>query len=230
MSLATAIADGTRLADGLLLIFADAVDDLEQTRIATDNRIRSLVQDKGLSGSPEHERLASISGQLQAIEHDAVLQLRGVMRAHPLGPFVKRTIGLGEKQTARLLAAIGDPYIKPAVVDRETGEVVEPKRPRRGPAELWAYCGLHVVDGKRPRRTRGERANWSNTAKMRALLCAESCIKAARSPYRPVYDAERAKWAERDTSDLHKHRHALAVVAKAILRDLWIEAKAVSSC
>lgn len=217
-------------ADGILLILADAVDDLERVRIATGNRIRALVEDKGLRGSREHDKLVALLVQLEGLEHEQILELRRAMRAHPLGPFVRRTVGLGEKQTARLLAAIGNPYIKPAALDADTGEIIAPERPRRGPAELWAYCGLHVVDGRRPRRTRGERANWSNTAKMRALLCAESCIKALRSPYRPVYDAERAKWAERDTTDLHKHRHALAVVAKAILRDLWIEAKAVASC
>ena len=217
-------------ADGILLILADAVDDLERVRIATANRIRALVEDKGLRGSREHDQLVALLAQLEGLEHAQALELRRAMRAHPLGPFVRRTIGMGEKQTARLLAAIGDPYVKPAVIDADTGDVIEPERPRRGPAELWAYCGLHVIEGRRPRRMRGERANWSNTAKMRALLCAESCVKAMRSPYRAVYDAARANWAERDTTDLHKHRHALAVVAKAILRDLYVEAKAVASC
>lgn len=208
---------GRDLHDGLLLILADAVDDLERVRIATANRIRALGDDKGLSDSPEYERMVGMLAQLEGLEHDATLQLRRAMRAHPLGPFVRRTVGLGEKQAARLIAAIGDPYWN----DLED-------RPRRGPAELWAYCGLHVLGGRRPRRARGERANWSSTAKMRARLCAESCIKQSRSPYRAVYDRERAKWAERDTSDLHKHNHALAVVAKEILKDLWREARNAS--
>lgn len=203
------------LHDALLLILADAVDDLERVRIATANRLRALRGAKGLEDSPEYDRMTGMLAQLEGLEHDAVLQLRRAMRAHPLGPFVRRTIGLGEKQAARLLAAIGDPYL------------AGPDRPRRGPAELWAYCGLHVQDARRPRRRRGEQANWSNVAKMRARLCAESCVKAMRSPYRPVYDRERAKWADRDTTDLHKHNHALAVVAKAILRDLWVEAKRI---
>jgi hypothetical protein len=37
------------------------------------------------------------------------------MRAHPLGPWVKRTTGVGEKTGARLLAAIGDPAALPSV-------------------------------------------------------------------------------------------------------------------
>jgi hypothetical protein len=60
---------------------------------------------------------------------------------------------------------------------------------------------------------------------MRAFLVAESCIKHRTSPYRTVYDAARLSWADRDTSDGHKHNHALRLVAKAVLKDLWIEGR-----
>lgn len=46
-------------------------------------------------------------------------------------------------------------------------------------------------------------------------------------PFRAVYDEARANWADRDTTDLHKHNHALRCVAKAILKDLWCEARAI---
>lgn len=199
----------TPVHDALLLILADALDDLERVRIATENRVRSLSQVKGMEGSPEQQKMEQLAASIAALEHQATLDLKRAMRAHPLGAWVKRTVGVGEKQAARLLAAIGDPAT------------------RENPAKLWAYCGFHVIDGKRPRRRRGERANWSNTAKMRARLIAESCIKQSHSPYRAAYDRERAKWADRDTTDLHKHNHALAVVAKAVLLDIWKEARVV---
>lgn len=195
--------------DALLLILADTLDDLERQRIATMNRLRALETAKGMPDSPEARFMLELGRQLEALEHGAELELKRAMRIHPLAPWVKRTIGVGEKQGARLLAAIGDPA------------------ERSNPAKLWAYCGLHVVDGRRPRRVRGVQCNWSNTAKMRARLIAESCIKQAHSPYRPVYDREREKWATRDTTDGHRHNHALAVVAKAMLLDLWREARYV---
>lgn len=46
----------------LLTIYADLLDDLERSRIATENRIRSLRDVKGLAGSPEEERLDAIAG------------------------------------------------------------------------------------------------------------------------------------------------------------------------
>lgn len=64
------------------------------------------------------------------------------MRKHPLGPWMKAQPGIGEKQGARLLAAIGDPFMRPEIT-REDG-AVEPSRPRTV-SELWAYNGMHVI-------------------------------------------------------------------------------------
>ncbi len=272
-----------RPADALLLIFADALDDLERVRIATENRVRSLRQVKGLDGTDEEARLVELVDALAGLEHQAELTLKRALRKHPLGPWVKATVGIGEKQGARLLAAIGDPAWNHAE-----------DRPRRGPAELWAYCGLHVINpghtssadhvnsagdpsgqtphdaqlcfaagsghpgdqnacdiqtsivsGVAPKRARGTKANWNATAKMRAFLIAESCIKQATSPYRAVYDEGRTKYAAAvhpqpcaqcgpkgkpaqpgsPLSAGHQHARALRLVMKAILRDLWIEAR-----
>jgi len=161
------------------------------------------------------------------MEHQSILTLKRAMRQHPLGPFVKRTIGIGEKQMARLLSVIGDP------ADREKV------------TQLWAYCGFHVVGGEAPRRKRGAQINFSLSARTRTRLIAESCIKQANSPYRAIYDAGRIKYKNAthntpcaqcgiksdvaaigsDLRDGHKHARALRLVAKNILKDIWVEAK-----
>jgi hypothetical protein len=201
-------------ADALLLICADALDDLERVRIANENRLRSLRDVKGMGGTTAEARLEALTAGLAELEHGATLELQRAMRAHPLGPWVKGQVGIGLKQGARLIAAIGDPAWNYAE-----------DRPRRGPAELWAYCGY--APGQK--RQKGVRSNWNAQAKMRAYLIAESCIKHSHSPYRKVYDAARAAWVDRDTSDGHKHNHALRLVAKAILKDLWREARRLRS-
>jgi hypothetical protein len=131
------------------------------------------------------------------------------MRKHPLGPWVKATIGIGETQAARLLASIGDPAT------------------RANPAQLWAYCGY--APGQK--RTKGVKSNWNTKAKSRAYLIAESCIKQSRSPYRPVYDARRQHTAgtHPDWTAGHSHNDALRYVAKRVLRDLWAESRKVAS-
>lgn len=232
------------LLDPLLALAADTVDDLEKTRIAAENRLRQLTRDEPDSDGEmrgfaltetEAAPYAAIVDELVKVEHAAVLELQRRMRKHPLGPWVKSQVGLGEKQAARLLAAIGDPYWN-TLHDRP-----------RTVSELWAFCGYDPVDGVAKRRTRGQRSNWSADAKMRAYLIAESCVKQTRSPYRTVYDAGRAKYANAmhaapcvrcgpagkpaaEGSPLslgHQHARALRLVAKEVLKELWREARAL---
>lgn len=270
------------LLDPALCLAADVVDDLERVRIANENRLRQLTRtevdaDGGERGfglplnHPDVARLAAMVAALKQLEHDAVLELQRKMRKHPLGVWVAGQRGVGEKQGARLLAAIGDPYINSA------------KDAPRTVSALWAYCGLHVLPGGHQwsdahsgnaagaqhrdtdhthrsnqiqavgvaaKRRKGERANWSGKAKMRAYLIAESCIKqldpqcrgghpvaatqtgvavpaCACSPYRVVYDERRGHTAvtHPEWTDGHSHNDALRVASKAILRDLWRAAR-----
>lgn len=132
------------LADPFLALAADVLDDTERTKIANQNRLRQLTRNEpdkdgeergfGLDEThPDVRRLASLVEMLSQVEHDATLNLARKMREHPLGPWVKAQKGVGDKQAARLLATIGDPYINSA-----TGEP-------RTVSQLWAYCGLHVL-------------------------------------------------------------------------------------
>lgn len=153
-----AISRACSLLDPALALAADMLDDIERVRIANENRLRQLtrsVEDKdgevrgfGLDEShPDVARLAAIVATLGQVEQDATRHLEKVMRRHPLHGWAKSMRGVGDKQVARLLAAIGDPYWRPEIV-REDGTVV-PAGPRTVSA-LWAYCGLHTlpVDGQ----------------------------------------------------------------------------------
>jgi hypothetical protein len=196
------------LADPALAFAADVLDDLERVRNANANRLRimttmdadddGVMRGFGLDEShPDVARLAAMVTALDGLTHDATLELQRKMRKHPLGPWAKAQRGIGEKQAARLLAAVGDPYFNSLH-----------NRPRTV-SELWAYCGLHTlpvsqtphdihfqlaggdssstggdqsgVDTQRTnvaaRRTKGVKSNWSTNAKTRAWLCIESCMK-----------------------------------------------------
>ena len=257
-----ALEPQTRSAAGVLLkLAAEFLNDIERARTAMSNRVAAWSREPERGGLglptdlPEYARLVAIHDALHAAEHLAELELVRMLRTHPLGPWVKRTLGVGPKQGARLIAAIGDPYWNSAS-----------DRPRRGAAELWAYCGYHtlpaedqtcidthrapVPGGKNiaARRRKGQRANWNAEAKMRAFLIAESCMKCRASPYRTVYDNARVKHAEAvhdrpcpqcgpagkpaaagtPLSDGHKHARALREIAKAVLKDLFLEAKAIA--
>jgi hypothetical protein len=262
---------GPLLADPFLALAADVLDDLEKVRIANENRLRQLTrnvvdsdgEERGFGLSTDHpdvKRLAAMVEVLGKVEHDATLNLQRMMRKHPLGPWIKAIKGVGDKQGARLLACIGDPYWndqfnRPCTV-----------------SELWAYCGYHVLPTDQngsdtqtsaaggnltsgnpdqgavvrvaASRVRGQKANWSTEARTRARLIAISIVRSG-GPYREVYDQGREKYANAvhtatcrncgspgkpapvgsELSDGHKHARALRLVSKAVLRDLWREAK-----
>jgi hypothetical protein len=252
------------LSDPLLNMAAEVLDDLEKARISNENRLRQLtrsVEDKdgelrgfGLSlNHPDVNQLAALVKDLRQAEHRAELNLKRTLRKHPLGSWIKNTHGIGEKQGARLLAALGDPYWHPAY-DRPCTV-----------SELWAYCGYHVLDVNMKlgsdsghgtedahrscarvaaSRTRGVKINWSPLAKMRTFLITESIVKVGGS-YRTVYDQGREKYADAvhqvpcvrcgpsghpampgsALSKGHQHARALRLVAKEVLKDLWIESR-----
>lgn len=202
------------LADPLLALAADVLDDLESVRTANENRLRQLTRDvadkdgeeRGFGLTEDHPdvaRLAALVGALKQAEDQAAKNLTKRLKDHPLAPWLKAQRGVGDKQAARLLAAIGDPYWN-TLHDRP-----------RTVSELWAYCGYHVLPagqredgtqscvasgsntshpdhtagdtqrlavGVAPKRARGAKANWSATAKMRVYLVAESCMKQLRKP------------------------------------------------
>lgn len=147
------------LLDPALALAADFLDDVERVKIANENRLRSLTRvgtdadgvDRYIGLDVDHPvvaQLATMVESLATIEHAATLNLQRMVRKHPLGPWIKATKGVGEKQGARLLAVIGDPYWRPEIV-REDGTVI-PEGPRTVSA-LWAYCGLHVLPGDHAR-------------------------------------------------------------------------------
>jgi hypothetical protein len=203
---------GAGTLDDALRFAVLRLDLIESQRTATANRMACAIDPRrgghpALADSDEYLMLAAQTDALTDADKQATKAVERAMKAHPLRAWVDANIGIGYKQAARLIAAMDcAPHYNHA-----------DDRPRRGPAELWAYCG-YAPDQK---RRKGVKSNWNPDAKMRAFLCAESCIKQSRSPFRATYDAARASWADRDTSDGHKHNHALRLVAKALLADLW---------
>lgn len=250
------------LFDGYLCLVADSLDDMERTRIAAENRLRSLTRaeadsDGEMRGlgldvrSPQVAAASALVAGLIDLEQAQTKALQKAMKQHPLYGFVSSVKGVGEKQAARLLAAIGDPYWNDLH-----------NRPRTV-SELWAYCGLAVHDGRAQRRTKGVVSNWSNTAKMRAYVIAESIVKAtirkaddapneftpdsriALTEYGQVYLDRRTATLDRvhttecvrcgpsgkpaqpgsPWSGAHQQADALRVVSKAVLKGLWLAAR-----
>lgn len=171
------------------------------------------------------------------LEHEAILQLQRQVRKHALWKaWGQSAKGIGEKQFARLLAAIGDPYWN------ETEN-----RPRVLMSSLWKYCGYDVVNGHAPKKAKGQKVTWSPEARMRVWLISNSCLM-QKGHYANVYYEAQKKYVDAkhtepcgrcspkghppapagsDLWQAHKHERALRIMRKTILKDLWRAAKAI---
>ena len=229
-------------------MLAAEVHDFELQRMGSTSRYERAIREEGVTDKdgkyrglglpvddPVVHNLMEARDAITAVEEGLIKALVKVMRQHPLGPWQKAQRGIGEKQLARLLNVIGDPYWNAAK-----------NQPRRV-SDLWSYCGLRQnADGVAVKRQRGEVANWSTEAKTRAYLIATSCLKQPPTAhYRAVYDEARAKYADAvhktpcvrcgpsgkpaqpgsPLSPGHQHMRGMRAIMRELLRDLWIEAR-----
>lgn len=223
---------------GELRICADLLHRAQQERIAVGNLLRT--SDRDLFGP----HLA----QLEATEHAARLMLRRCYRRvvpASLKALQKTEAGLGEDSFARILGHLGDPYIATPHWWEGTGTnrtlmVGEPYVRTIG--QLWQYCG-HGAPGRVTKGMTAEQlAGLGNpTLKMLVHLQAEFCMK-QKGRYRALYDTVRATVADKTHttpcvrcgpsgkpaqdgtpwSAGHQHAHALRLLGKEILRDMWL--------
>lgn len=209
----------------LIEVAANTVDDLENVRKGNNSRIlhlTTITPDKdgvlrGLRLPEDHEDvlvLKVMNDNIQQLENQAIRHLEKLMRSHPLGPWAKQQKGVGDKQIARFLATVHDPYIRQAVI-YEDG-TIEPERVRTLP-EFRSYCGYALTpDGTALQRRKGQRITWNPESRMRLWNVAESCMKGLRKPcaqdpdrkyavhspecvcypYRLVYDRARAQYVD----------------------------------
>ena len=202
---------------------ADLLNDLEDQRKRVTNRLLALTRDDEWGrGIPDtHPHIIDAQETLNRLEELEKLQIDHLSYAFadlptPIIDHVENTVGLGTKGVARWLGTVLNPAWHP-----------RQQRPRKL-RELYAYCGLHVVDGTAPRNRRGQQSNWNNSARMRAWNMADPCIKHRASPYRAVYDEAKSRYLERDSDTLTLGQidaRARRILMKAIVRDLWSAAK-----
>lgn len=245
IEVSTPMARSPLLVDPALYMLAQTLNDLEGLRKAQANRLRILTRIepdadgvmRGFGLTEDHPGVQSVAMLLDAsagLEAATVKEVQKHMRKHPMWTrYGKTAKGVGEKQLARLLAAIGDPYLKP----------VDGGFAPRTVSQLWAYCGLHTLPADQPsldthsssvggvlnvaaKRRKGQQANWSTEAKTRAYLIATSAIK-TNGELRQVYDSRRAHTAvtHPEWTPGHSHNDALRIVSKHMLKQLWRAAR-----
>jgi hypothetical protein len=162
--------------------------DIQGQRVATNNRIKAMERD-GLM-EEDTDELSAFLEVLEKSEGHFDRYLGRLAKSHPLGPWVQAQPGIGLPGFGRLIGCTG-PFFPVAYED---GKV---KHGFPNVAKLWAYLGLHVKDGKAPKKTKGEAANWSQQGRKVCYQIGESIVKVGRGPYRQAYDDTKAKYLAR---------------------------------
>jgi hypothetical protein len=164
----------------------------------------------------------------KAMEERLGTTLSKMLRQHVLWPWLSQYPGLGGVHTARVIAKVRDPRRFPGqqcdlghttTPDHAIGDqcpltdpdgVQCPGRmaaPRSGTGvrSLWHYCGLHVVNGQSPRKTKGQRADWdpiARTAILQPSGIADAIVRSRVPRYRDIYDATKARLISERGADL----------------------------
>lgn len=154
--------------------------DIQKLRIQLDLRVQRLVRDEVMTAKDAKGFFEVEVEQLEGAEQEMEAKVARLIKKHPVWKdYLKYVKGIGPRLGGLCIALIGDV--------RRFDNV----------AKLWAYCGLHTIDGKAVRRVKGQKANWSGELKTTAWKIANSFIKAG-GPYRDLYDRYRQRIVERE--------------------------------
>lgn len=217
--------DDLALLHAMIGHYARLLWDMQKTRVAMGNRVSAMERDD----IDKEWRLPAekIVKDLKAVESGVNRQLESLMKRHPLREWIERTPGIGLGGIARVLGVTGSLDNFPNV------------------AKLWAYLGMHVVNGAAPKRKRGEKANWSADGRKVCYQLADAIVKQRNSPYRAFYDAKKAEYLGRERAGAsecpfgqvhknkegkvikcglaHAHNAAMRYAVKEMLKEMWVE-------
>ena len=213
--------------------------DMQKTRIAAKHRARTM----------DDPDLHILIGEVEKLEDGIEKALKDAVKEHPFYVYwLKNVHGIGPVLSAQLIHLIRgkthtpeckekrDKYFskKKAGEKRASRFVCDcpTKEIERFPtvSSLWKYAGMHVVDGKAPKRKRGERINWNPKLRSLCFKISESFVIQKKSPYRKWYDEFKRVELEKHP-DLRKRHVEMRVrrkVAKLFLAHVfnkWYEMK-----
>lgn len=97
---------------------------------------------------------------------------------------------------------------------------------------VWKVSGLDVRNGEAPKRTKGEKLDFSPRKKVLAWKIAESLIKHRSPIYKDIYDSDKARQLAREDDNkpaslLHAHNRARRKVSKLFLSHYWEAARTI---
>ena len=155
--------------------------DLVKIDVAQQNRLKARERDNIAEqyNVPLRVSLGHIQDAKKALDN----ALLGLLKQHFMFDWVQDIKGFGTVGFAGILGVLGDLDQFP------------------NPAKAWKYMGMHVVDGRAPKRTKGELLGYSPMGRTVCHLIAEGLVRQNKGKYREIYDKRRATVLERERTE-----------------------------
>ena len=116
-----------------------------------------------------YARLLQRWNSLLTVEKEILSDVKLMVKDWDIADWLNDAKGCGPAMSGVILSEIQDPAKFDTV------------------SKLWAYCGLHVIDGRAARRKRGEKANWNGFLKTKLVGVLGPSFLKCNSPYRTDY-------------------------------------------
>lgn len=147
---------------------------LQKERIQTVLRIKALER-SGIAKSRAEDLHEHMDKELLRIERWIAGKIEDRLEGNDIyNAWLKHVPGVGPILAAGLIS------------------VIDPISEVEKPSSLWKYAGQDVVDGKAPKRVRGQKVTWNPFFRTLCWKLGDSFVKAG-GYYRKVYDKARAK-------------------------------------
>lgn len=89
---------------------------------------------------------------------------------------------------------------------------------------VWHYSGMHVVDGRMPKRKKGAVMDWNPGVRTAAYMLGQCIIKNRNNPWRDVFDRERAREIglhdEKHPGCKSRDGHCTAMAARKVSKEI----------
>lgn len=140
---------------------------IQDFRVAMNNRIQAYAR---IDYSAEHAR--EVHDATKKLEEHIKKVITKLVKVEPIyDTWLQHVEGLGPVLSAGLITRIGNVHRFESV------------------SAIWAYAGMHVVDGKAPRRRKGHKANWDGELReLVAFKIPAQFVKRTHTFGRKLYD------------------------------------------
>lgn len=165
---------------------------------------------------------------IKELEREYKKKMEKLVRTEPIYEnFLKHVRGIGELLSAQLIKVFGDCSQYDTV------------------SRLWAHAGQSVINGKAPKRRKGETINYNPAIKSLTWVISDCLMKSNKGYYRGIYDSEKEKQLNREYEigelkekydkpykeeeinlrKLHAHNRALRKMRKIFLDHFWFASR-----